>query len=63
VNLLLDTYASLWFLNDDPSLTATAKIRIVDLANRKLVSMASCWKTAIKVGTKKLDLGEQWKEL
>jgi PIN domain nuclease of toxin-antitoxin system len=58
VNLLLDTHALLWFLNDDPSLSATAKALIQDPANHKLVSMASCWEIAIKVGLKKLDLGE-----
>jgi PIN domain nuclease of toxin-antitoxin system len=58
VNLLLDTHALLWFLNDDPSLSATAKALIQDPANRKFVSVASCWEIAIKVGLKKLDLGE-----
>ena len=36
----------------------TAKSLIEDPANRKLVSMATCWEIAIKVGLKKLDLGE-----
>lgn len=58
MNLLLDTHALLWFLNDDPSLSAAAKALIQDPANRKLVSVASCWEIAIKVGLKKLDLGE-----
>jgi PIN domain nuclease of toxin-antitoxin system len=58
VNLLLDTHALLWFLNDDPSLSATAKALIEDPANHKVVSVASCWEIAIKVGLKKLDLGE-----
>jgi PIN domain nuclease of toxin-antitoxin system len=58
VNLLLDTHAFLWFLANDPTLSATAKGLIEDPANRKLVSMATCWEIAIKVGLKKLDLGE-----
>ena len=58
MNLLLDTHALLWFLNDDPSLGATAKALIQDPANHKVVSVASCWEIAIKVGLKKLDLGE-----
>jgi PIN domain nuclease of toxin-antitoxin system len=58
VNLLLDTHALLWFLNDDASISATAKALIEDPANRSLVSVASCWEIAIKVGLKKLDLGE-----
>lgn len=58
MNLLLDTHALLWFLADDPGLSATAKALIQDPANRILVSVASCWEIAIKVGLKKLDLGE-----
>ena len=58
MNLLLDTHALLWFLGDDPNLSATAKALIQDPANHKLVSVASCWEIAIKVGLKKLDLGE-----
>jgi PIN domain nuclease of toxin-antitoxin system len=58
VNLLLDTHALLWFLNDDARLVPTAKALIENPANRKLVSIATCWEIAIKVGLKKLDLGE-----
>jgi PIN domain nuclease of toxin-antitoxin system len=58
VNVLLDTHALLWFLNDDPQLVPAAKAVIEDPANRKLVSIASCWEIAIKVGLKRLDLGE-----
>jgi PIN domain nuclease of toxin-antitoxin system len=58
VNLLLDTHALLWFLNDDPLLTGIAKKLIEDPANHKFVSLATCWEIAIKVGLKKLDLGE-----
>lgn len=35
-----------------------AKSLIEDPANRKLVSIATCWEIAIKAGLKKLDLGE-----
>ena len=41
VSLLLDTHALLWFLDDDPQLSATAKGLIEDPANRKFVSMAT----------------------
>jgi PIN domain nuclease of toxin-antitoxin system len=58
MNLLLDTHALLWFLNNDPALSATAKALIEDPANHKFVSVATCWEIAIKVGLKKLDLGE-----
>ncbi|HLA84565.1 MAG TPA: type II toxin-antitoxin system VapC family toxin [Thermoguttaceae bacterium] len=57
-NLLLDTHAMLWFFWDDPQLSSEAKSLIEDAGNRKLVSIASCWEIAIKVGLGKLDLGE-----
>jgi PIN domain nuclease of toxin-antitoxin system len=58
VKLLLDAHALLWFLDDNPQLVPTAKALIEDPANQKLVSVATCWEIAIKVGLKKLDLGE-----
>ncbi len=58
MNLLLDAHTLLWFLDDDSALSPTAKMLIEDPANRKLVSIAICWEIAIKVGLKKLDLGE-----
>jgi len=57
-SLLLDTHTMLWFFWDDPQLSAGAKTLIEDADNRKLVSIASCWEIAIKVGLGKLDLGE-----
>jgi PIN domain nuclease of toxin-antitoxin system len=58
VNLLLDTHALLWFLADDSQLSPTAKAWIENSAHRKLVSRATCREIAIKVGLKKLYLGE-----
>ena len=58
MNLLLDTHVLLWFLNDDSRLTQTARSLIEDPVNLKIVSIATCWEIAIKVGLKKLDLGE-----
>lgn len=40
MTLLLDTHAFLWFCQDDPALSATAKSLIEDAGNRKLVSVA-----------------------
>jgi PIN domain nuclease of toxin-antitoxin system len=56
--LLLDTHTMLWFFWDDPQLSADAKAAMEDASNRKLVSVASCWEVAIKVGLGKLELGE-----
>jgi PIN domain nuclease of toxin-antitoxin system len=58
VTILLDTHALLWFLKNDPQLSSNAKTTIEDEANRKLVSVASCWEIAIKAGLGKLKLGE-----
>lgn len=58
MTLLLDTHTFLWFCQDDPSLSVTAKTLIENPANRKLVSVASCWEIAIKAGLGKLKLGE-----
>lgn len=58
MNLLLDAHALLWFLGADPQLSTAARGLIEDPANRKFVSVATCWEIAIKVGLKKLDLGE-----
>jgi PIN domain nuclease of toxin-antitoxin system len=56
--LLLDAHTLLWFVWDDPHLSPTAKALIEDPTNHKFVSVATCWEIAIKVGLKKLDLGE-----
>src|SRR4051812_37684836 len=58
MTLLLDTHAFLWFCQNDPALSAAAKILIENSVNRKLVSIASCWEIAIKAGLGKLQLGE-----
>src|SRR5262245_24999504 len=58
MKLLLDTHTLLWFVWNDPQLSATARRVIEDPANQKLVSMASCWEIAIKVSIGKLNLGE-----
>lgn len=58
MNLLLDTHTMLWFFWDDPQLSAAAKAIIEDPANRKRVSIASCWEIAIKAGLGKLQLSE-----
>ncbi len=57
-SLLLDAHTLLWFLWDDPMLSAAAKSHIENAQNRKLVSVATCWEIAIKTGLRKLDVGE-----
>jgi PIN domain nuclease of toxin-antitoxin system len=43
MSYLLDTHAFLWFINDDPSLSANAKMLIEDRENAIYLSVASVW--------------------
>ena len=58
MKLLLDTHALLWMLSDAPELSTTAKAAISDARNEKLLSVASLWEITIKVGLRKLPLGQ-----
>jgi PIN domain nuclease of toxin-antitoxin system len=55
--LLLDTHALLWFVFDDPRLSATGSAAIADPATEKVLSIASLWEIAIKISLGKLALG------
>jgi PIN domain nuclease of toxin-antitoxin system len=48
VRVLLDTHALLWWLFDDPALTAAARAAIAAAENAILVSAASGWEIATK---------------
>jgi PIN domain nuclease of toxin-antitoxin system len=52
--LLVDTHALLWWLTDDPGLSATAREALADPANDVRVSTASVWEIAIKRALGKL---------
>jgi PIN domain nuclease of toxin-antitoxin system len=54
VAILLDTHAFLWWVQNDPKLSANAR----DLITREncYLSIASCWELAIKVGSKRIQL-------
>lgn len=56
MRLLLDSHAFLWFVLNDPQLSAAAQGLINDPANDVLISPASYWEIAIKVGLGKLNL-------
>lgn len=58
--LLLDTQAFLWFLLDDPQLSATARALIVDPNNDVEISPASYWEIAIKISLGKYSLPEPY---
>src|SRR4051812_32699653 len=52
--VLLDTHAFLWWVTDDPRLTARAKRTIAGTAC--LLSVATCWEMAIKASLGKLTI-------
>ena len=56
MRVLLDTHAFLWFVLDEPALSAVAKATIEDASNDVLVSPASFWEIAIKVSIGKYEL-------
>ena len=56
MRLLLDTHALLWFLADDPRLSATAKAAIEDPANERWLSPISLLEIALKNRIGKLPL-------
>ena len=49
MTLLLDTHAFLWFILDDPRLSAVARALMADPTNELLLSPATYWEIAIKV--------------
>ena len=56
MRLLLDTHALLWFLADDPKLSAAAKTAIEDPANERWLSPVSLLEIALKNRLGKLSL-------
>jgi PIN domain nuclease of toxin-antitoxin system len=55
VNLLLDTHAFLWWLDDNDKLGPTARAQIEDPNNVVFVSAATAWEIAVKRATGKLE--------
>lgn len=58
MKLLLDTHALLWFLANDPKLSATAKTAIEDSTNERWLSPISLLEIALKNRLGKLPLPE-----
>jgi PIN domain nuclease of toxin-antitoxin system len=58
MRLLLDTHAFLWFVWDDPQLSAPARTAIESSGQEIFLSAASCWEVAIKISIAKLALVE-----
>lgn len=53
---LLDTHVFLWWINEDPRLSQTAREFLSDAENDLLFSVASGWEMAIKIGSGKLEI-------
>ena len=56
MNLLLDTHTLLFFVNDNPQLSDTARNAIEDDANEIYLSIVSAWEIAIKSSLSKLQI-------
>jgi len=56
MRLLLDAHALLWFLADDPQLSAKARAALVDPANERWLSPISLVEIAVKVRLGKVPL-------
>ena len=56
MKLLIDTQLVYWWLVEPTRLPAVARRRIEDSTDSVMVSVASEWELAIKVGTKKIGL-------
>ena len=54
MRVLLDTHSLLWWLSDDPALSATARSVMAETQNALLISAASAWEIATKVRLGKL---------
>jgi len=63
VKLLLDTHSFIWAVDQPSLLGPNAKTALEDLANSLLLSAATIWEIAIKIGVNKLTLSlpyRQW---
>jgi PIN domain nuclease of toxin-antitoxin system len=56
MQLLLDTQAFLWWVEDSPRLSRRARRAIAEPGNDCWLSLVSCWEMAIKVSLGKLRL-------
>lgn len=62
MRLLLDTHAMYWYIEGDPQLSGAARTLIQDGSNEVLISPASYWEIAIKIGLGKWQLNRPYEE-
>lgn len=63
MRFLFDTHVLLWSLEDDPKLSTVARTLLEDATQEPLLSVASLWEMAIKVGLGKLERKRSFAEL
>jgi PIN domain nuclease of toxin-antitoxin system len=61
MRLLIDTHAVIWYVDQDHLLSPLAHSAITDSANDIVVSAATIWEVAIKVGLGKLTLSQPYR--
>jgi PIN domain nuclease of toxin-antitoxin system len=60
MNILLDTHTFLWFVDDNPRLSQTARVLIESEDSQPFLSAASLWEIAIKISLGKLTLKQPY---
>ena len=60
---LLDTHTLIWFVEGSDRLSPLARTIVTDMSNTCVVSTASLWEIAIKVGSGKLKMARPFDEL
>lgn len=63
MNLLLDTHVLLWWLDDSPALSETARSAIADADNLIILSAVVIWEIRIKQALGKLDSSTDFYEI
>ena len=59
MNLLLDTHAAIWWLDDSNRLGSKARKALVEPKNTAWISAVSVWEISIKMSLGKLELREE----
>ena len=62
MKLLLDSHTLIWSQDDTSQLTAPAVAALTDPANDRLLSAATVWEIAIKVGKGRLPLSKPFRQ-
>jgi PIN domain nuclease of toxin-antitoxin system len=60
MNILLDTHTFLWFVDDSPRLSQSARVLIESENSQPFLSSASLWEIAIKISLGKLTLKQPY---